>query len=167
MAENRRGKDNRFYFSRGQMVLLGGAFTLTSPIIFFLGVFVGKGIEERRLLAEEEPLSRSRSNPTLRVAAAAAAAASRKTKLPLTILCLSPRLAVTASTANRASKVRSEKVVKAETKDAKSQAKAEARARSRPRKKPKRLSAARKREKKGRAETAAHAKIKDKFGAPK
>ena len=37
MAENRRGKDNRFYFSRGQMVLLGGAFTLTAAIIFVLG----------------------------------------------------------------------------------------------------------------------------------
>jgi len=44
MAENRRGKENRFYFSRGQMVLLGAAFTVASVIIFFLGMFVGKGI---------------------------------------------------------------------------------------------------------------------------
>ena len=50
MAENRRGKENRFYFSRGQMVLLGGAFTLASLVIFFLGIFVGKGIEERKLV---------------------------------------------------------------------------------------------------------------------
>ena len=56
MAENRRGKDGRFYFSRGQMVLLGAAFTLASVIIFVLGVFVGKGIEGRRLLKKEEPL---------------------------------------------------------------------------------------------------------------
>jgi cell division septation protein DedD len=55
MAENRREKDKRFYFSRGQMVLLGGAFTLTSVIIFFLGVFTGKGIEERRIVKMEEP----------------------------------------------------------------------------------------------------------------
>ena len=34
MAENRRGKENRFYFSRGQMVLLGGAFTLASLVIY-------------------------------------------------------------------------------------------------------------------------------------
>ncbi|HEX7230100.1 MAG TPA: SPOR domain-containing protein [Candidatus Binatia bacterium] len=56
MAENRRGKENRFYFSRGQMVLLGAAFTVASVIIFFLGMFVGKGIEERRLIKKEEPL---------------------------------------------------------------------------------------------------------------
>jgi cell division septation protein DedD len=56
MAENRRGKENRFYFSRGQMVLLGAAFTAASVIIFFLGMFVGKGIEEHRLVKKEEPL---------------------------------------------------------------------------------------------------------------
>ena len=56
MAENRRGKENRFYFSRGQLVLLGAAFTVASVIIFFLGMFVGKGIEERRLVKREEPL---------------------------------------------------------------------------------------------------------------
>ncbi|HEY6997498.1 MAG TPA: SPOR domain-containing protein [Candidatus Binatia bacterium] len=56
MAENRRGKENRFYFSRGQMVLLGAAFTVASVIIFFLGMFIGKGIEERRLVRKEEPL---------------------------------------------------------------------------------------------------------------
>jgi cell division septation protein DedD len=56
MAENRRGKENRFYFSRGQMVLLGAAFTVATVVIFFLGVFVGKSIEERKLLKKEEPL---------------------------------------------------------------------------------------------------------------
>ncbi len=55
MVENRREKDKRFYFSRGQMVLLGGAFALASVIIFFLGVFTGKGIEERRIVKMEEP----------------------------------------------------------------------------------------------------------------
>ena len=56
MAENRKGKDKRLYFSRGQLVLLGGAFTLASIIIFFLGVFVGKDIEERKMVKKEEPL---------------------------------------------------------------------------------------------------------------
>ena len=56
MAENRRGKENRFYFSRGQMVLLGGAFTLASLVIFFIGMFVGRGIEERKIAKREEPL---------------------------------------------------------------------------------------------------------------
>src|SRR5438093_12938276 len=55
MAENRRGKDKRFYFSRGQLVLLGGTFTFASIVIFFLVVVVGKGIEERRMVKNEEP----------------------------------------------------------------------------------------------------------------
>ncbi len=56
MAENRKGKENRFYFSRGQMVLLGAGFTLASVIIFVLGIFVGKGIEARKMFKPEEPL---------------------------------------------------------------------------------------------------------------
>ncbi|HWH76219.1 MAG TPA: hypothetical protein VNT76_02565, partial [Candidatus Binatus sp.] len=56
MAENRRGKENRFYFSRGQMVLLGGAFVLASLIIFGLGIIIGKSIEERKIAKAEEPL---------------------------------------------------------------------------------------------------------------
>jgi DedD protein len=56
MAENRRDRDKRIYFSRGQLVLLGGAFTLTSLIIFLLGIVVGRGIEERKMARPEEPL---------------------------------------------------------------------------------------------------------------
>ena len=56
MAENRRGKENRYYYSRGQMVLLGAAFTVAAVAIFFLGMFVGKGVEERKILKKEEPL---------------------------------------------------------------------------------------------------------------
>jgi cell division septation protein DedD len=56
MAENRRGKENRFYFSRVQMVLLGAAFILASVGIFILGMFVGQGIEERKIAKKEEPL---------------------------------------------------------------------------------------------------------------
>ena len=58
MAENRRGKENRFYYSRGQMVLLGGAFTLAAIVIFVLGMFVGMGVEERKIFKKEEPLVR-------------------------------------------------------------------------------------------------------------
>ena len=72
MAENRRGKDNRFYFSRGQMVLLGGAFTLTAAIVFFLGIFVGKSIEESKATKREEPLIKIPINPTTQGAAGAA-----------------------------------------------------------------------------------------------
>lgn len=56
MAENRRGKDRRYYFTLGQMVLLGTAFTLISVVIFFLGIFIGQGIEARKMVRPEEPL---------------------------------------------------------------------------------------------------------------
>jgi len=56
MAENRREKNQRYYFTKGQMVLLGGAFTLASVIIFGLGMFVGKEIEARKTARPEEPL---------------------------------------------------------------------------------------------------------------
>ena len=64
MAENRRGKDQRFYMSRGQMVLLGVTFTVAALIIFELGMFVGQGIEARKLMKKEEPLVKIPVNPT-------------------------------------------------------------------------------------------------------
>ncbi len=63
MAENRRGKENRYYFSRGQMVLLGGVFVLASVVIFFLGMVIGKSLEERKIASKEEPLVRIPVNP--------------------------------------------------------------------------------------------------------
>lgn len=56
MAENRREKENRYYFSRGQMIILGGAFALASVVIFLIGMLVGKELEERKILKKEEPL---------------------------------------------------------------------------------------------------------------
>ncbi len=56
MPENRRGKDRRYYFTLGQMVLLGTAFTLTALVVFILGIFIGKGIEARKMVRPEEPL---------------------------------------------------------------------------------------------------------------
>ena len=58
MAENRRGKENRYYFSRAQMVLLGGVFILASVVIFFLGMVIGKTLEERKIATKAEPLAR-------------------------------------------------------------------------------------------------------------
>lgn len=77
MAENRRGKENRFYFSRGQMVLLGAAFTVASVIIFFLGIFIGKGIEERRLVRKEEPLVKIPVKPGVQESSAGSTPAAR------------------------------------------------------------------------------------------
>ncbi len=70
MAENRKAKDKRYYFSRGQMALLGGAFTLASVIIFLLGIFAGKEIEERRIAKTEEPLVKIPVKPSGQDAAA-------------------------------------------------------------------------------------------------
>jgi DedD protein len=72
MAENRRGKENRFYFSRGQMVLLGTGFTLASVIIFALGIFVGKGIEARKMLKPDEPLVKIPVKPATQQSSSAA-----------------------------------------------------------------------------------------------
>ena len=55
MAENRRGKDRRFYFTLGQLALLGTGFILTAGVIFFLGIFIGQGIEARKMFRPEEP----------------------------------------------------------------------------------------------------------------
>jgi cell division septation protein DedD len=64
MAENRKGKDKRYFFSRGQFILLGGGFTVASVIIFFLGMLVGQGIEERKIVKPAEPLMKIPVRPS-------------------------------------------------------------------------------------------------------
>jgi cell division septation protein DedD len=55
MAENRRERGpTRYYFTRGQLVLLGSGFTLTSIVIFLLGTLIGQKIEENKLLKRSE-----------------------------------------------------------------------------------------------------------------
>ena len=57
MAENRKGRgQGLYYWSRGQLLILAGAFTVTSVVVFFLGILIGQGIEERKLVKKEEPL---------------------------------------------------------------------------------------------------------------
>jgi len=65
MAENRKGKDQRFYFTRNQLLFLGGAFVAAAVVIFFFGVFTGKGIEERRVVKTEDPLVKIPVKPAL------------------------------------------------------------------------------------------------------
>ncbi len=57
------------------MVILGGAFTLASIVIFLIGMMVGKELEERKILKKEEPLVRIPVKP----AGAAAGAGSEAT----------------------------------------------------------------------------------------
>jgi cell division septation protein DedD len=56
MAENRKDNDGLYYFNKAQLVLVGSGFTLTCALIFLLGILIGQGIEERKLLKQEEPL---------------------------------------------------------------------------------------------------------------
>lgn len=65
MAENRRGKDKRYFFSRGQFILLGCGFTVTAVIIFFLGMLVGQAIEERKIAKPAEPPMKIPVRPAL------------------------------------------------------------------------------------------------------
>jgi cell division septation protein DedD len=55
MAENRKGK-GLFYLGRGQIVIIAVGFTVTSVVIFFLGIMVGQGIAEKKMVKGEEPL---------------------------------------------------------------------------------------------------------------
>jgi len=71
MAENRKERDKRFYFSRVQMVVLGAAFVLASAAIFFLGIFVGKSIEARKMVNPDQPLVRFPIKPGMEPSAAA------------------------------------------------------------------------------------------------
>jgi len=57
MAENRKGRgQGLYYWTRGQLIILAVGFTVTSVVVFFLGILIGQGIEERKLLKKEEPL---------------------------------------------------------------------------------------------------------------
>ncbi len=55
MAENRRGK-GLYYLSRGQLAIVAAGCTVTSVVVFFLGILVGQGIEEGNTAKQEEPL---------------------------------------------------------------------------------------------------------------
>jgi cell division septation protein DedD len=72
MAENRKGKDKRFYFSRGQFLLLGCGFSVASMIVFFLGMLVGQGMEERKIVKPAEPAMRIPIRPSASSASAGA-----------------------------------------------------------------------------------------------
>jgi cell division septation protein DedD len=124
MAENRRGKENRFYFSRGQLVVLGSAFTLTSVVIFFLGMFVGKGIEERKLTQKVEPLVKIPVKPSPKETGGAPVAKGKDEISFNDALSKSPG-ALAAPEVKTKETAPAEKVSKAETKEIKLPAKAE------------------------------------------
>lgn len=57
MAENRKSVGRIYYqLSGGQLFILGVVFVLTSGVIFFLGLFVGKTMDEQTMPGNEEPV---------------------------------------------------------------------------------------------------------------
>ena len=59
MADNRRSKDQGlYYFSRRQLELLAVGFVVASAVIFFLGILIGQGIEEKKLMKIGEPIAK-------------------------------------------------------------------------------------------------------------
>lgn len=75
MAENRKGRgQGLYYWTRGQLLILAAGFTVTSVIVFFLGILIGQGIEERKLLKKEEPLIKIPVQPLSQGSAASGAA---------------------------------------------------------------------------------------------
>ena len=59
MAENRKGNGaGLYYLSKSQVVLVTAGFALTCVIVFLLGIVIGQGIEQRKLLKQDEPLAK-------------------------------------------------------------------------------------------------------------
>ena len=52
-----------YYWTRGQLLGLAIAFAAASALVFFLGIVIGQGIEERKLLKKEEPLIKIPAQP--------------------------------------------------------------------------------------------------------
>jgi len=55
MADNRKS-NGQYFLSRVQVIALTVAFTITCVAAFVLGMVIGQGIEERKVLQREEPL---------------------------------------------------------------------------------------------------------------
>ena len=55
MADNRKS-NGQYFLSRVQVIVLTVAFTITCVAAFVLGIVIGQGIEERKVLQREEPL---------------------------------------------------------------------------------------------------------------
>jgi cell division septation protein DedD len=54
MAENKKEGAQKYFFTRGQLIVLAAGFTLATAVIFFLGILIGQKIEERKLLKNSE-----------------------------------------------------------------------------------------------------------------
>jgi cell division septation protein DedD len=116
MAENRKDNDGLYYFSKTQGVIVGLGFTATCVLVFLLGILIGQGIEERKLLKQEEPLVKVPLQP---LATGAKAGSSGKDELTFyDTLAKTPAGAQARGEAAKEAKV-AEKTAKPDTKPAK------------------------------------------------
>jgi cell division septation protein DedD len=57
MADSRRETgESRYYLSRRQLILVALGFSISSAIVFVLGILVGQKVEERKLLKDSTPM---------------------------------------------------------------------------------------------------------------
>ncbi|HEX6769320.1 MAG TPA: SPOR domain-containing protein [Candidatus Binatia bacterium] len=104
------------------MIILGGAFTLASLVIFLIGMMVGKVIEERKILKKDEPLVKIPVKP----AGAAGGAAAKNDEITFydTLAKSRSAQALTEQPAKEAKPA--EKAVRAEEKETKTAVKPDA-----------------------------------------
>ncbi len=120
MAANRRGK--RFYFSGGQLILLGAGFMATSVIIFLLGMLVGKGIEEGKMVRPAEPVVKVPVKPSAEGEKSAPVSPLKEEMTFYDTLTQAPAPESTAEEKNREGKV-VDKGARAEAKELKPESK--------------------------------------------
>lgn len=65
MWNNQKSEEKRYYFRRGQVVMLFGGFTITAVIIYFLGLLTGINMVEKMLVNKENSQSRIPVEPII------------------------------------------------------------------------------------------------------
>jgi len=60
------------------MFILAASFTIASGIVFFLGILIGQGIEQRKLLKREEPLVKIPVHPSAKGSGASPGASAKE-----------------------------------------------------------------------------------------
>lgn len=124
MAENRKGRgQGLYYFSRGQLVLLAAGFTAASVVVFFLGVLIGQGIEEKKLLKKEEPLVKIPVQPLPQASGSAPGAPAKEEMTFYDTLAKAPTSAQSTRVEPAKEIKPAEKAVKPAVKEAKAVAK--------------------------------------------
>ncbi len=65
MTDVQKSDEKRYYFRRGQIVMILAGFAITAVIIYFLGLLTGMHMKEKMLVNQEDSLSRIPVQPLL------------------------------------------------------------------------------------------------------